>query len=262
MFNDLYHTLSQPDQYLERMRWAHPLKVDRETLDTLIAAHMHTVPFENLDIYDYNLEIPLGTEALFDKLVVRRRGGYCFELNALFMSLLQSLGFVCHARWARVMWNKDYMTPPGHRITVVELEGDLLLCDVGFGGPTPAASVSMQPGLVQQTGAGTFVFQRQEDRGELLLCKMLDGAPAPLLSITERPSDLVDFVPLNEYFSKNAGSFFRSKRMANIQTESGSAAIDGDILRIRNKEGVHETQLDTPEQRNHALQQYFGISIP
>jgi N-hydroxyarylamine O-acetyltransferase len=81
MFEEYYAPLPSKKQYLERIGLSGAFKPDKETLDRLIQAHQTSVPFENLDVYDAAREIRLDTQGLFDKLVARRRGGYCFELT-------------------------------------------------------------------------------------------------------------------------------------------------------------------------------------
>src|SRR4051812_10193641 len=78
--------------YLERIRYHGPLDPTAETLRRLQVAHLLSVPFENLSIH-WGEPIELDDEALFEKIVVRRRGGFCYELNGLFATLLRALGF-------------------------------------------------------------------------------------------------------------------------------------------------------------------------
>ena len=78
--------------YLHRIRYHRPLDPSSVTLRALHRAHLHTVPFENLDIH-LGRPIALDETALFDKIVARRRGGFCYELNGLFAVLLRILGF-------------------------------------------------------------------------------------------------------------------------------------------------------------------------
>ncbi len=115
MFEALYLPVPEADLYLRRMRYDGPVRTERDVLDLLIRAHLQSVPFENIDIYDRRLPIPLGIPALFDKIVTRRRGGYCFELNGLFMALLSALGFSCYAvaAWRTAAWN--WMPPAGRK---------------------------------------------------------------------------------------------------------------------------------------------------
>ena len=77
--------------YLERIGYRGSLDVSLETLRGLHLAHLYTVPFENLDILRHR-PIALGGVELFDKIVARRRGGFCYELNGLFCRALARAG--------------------------------------------------------------------------------------------------------------------------------------------------------------------------
>ena len=79
-------------EYLERMAYDGPTDPTEETLRRLHHAHLLAVPFENLDIH-LDRPIVLDVDALFEKVVRRRRGGFCYELNGLFGWLLGELGF-------------------------------------------------------------------------------------------------------------------------------------------------------------------------
>src|SRR5262245_34969656 len=90
--------------YLDRINYHGPREPTAEALRALHRAHMLAVPFENLDIR-LGRPIVLGEAALYDKIVRRRRGGFCHELNGLFATLLRELGFdvtMLSARVARV----------------------------------------------------------------------------------------------------------------------------------------------------------------
>src|ERR1051326_4663048 len=82
----------QVAEYLERIGYDGPLDAGVDTLRRLHHAHLLAVPFENLDIHG-GRPIVLERDALFDKIVRRRRGGFCYELNGLFAWLLANLGF-------------------------------------------------------------------------------------------------------------------------------------------------------------------------
>ncbi|HLE74088.1 MAG TPA: arylamine N-acetyltransferase, partial [Anaerolineales bacterium] len=79
--------------YLARIKYSLPVRVDLESLRGLQLAHMLSVPFENLDIVPLRKPIHLDEESLWDKIVERRRGGFCYELNGLFAWLLKQIGF-------------------------------------------------------------------------------------------------------------------------------------------------------------------------
>ena len=77
--------------YLERIGVSSPVEPDAETLADLQERHLYTVPFENLSIH-LGEPIVIEEQPLFDKIVTRRRGGFCYEVNGLFSMLLRTLG--------------------------------------------------------------------------------------------------------------------------------------------------------------------------
>ncbi|HHU22348.1 MAG TPA: arylamine N-acetyltransferase [Clostridiales bacterium] len=260
MFEHLYKPLPDTDKYLARLGLMRPIPINLESLNTLIYAHLTTIPFENLDIYDLEADISLGIEDIYNKIVEQGRGGYCFELNGLFMALLQSLGFECHPLAGRVLWLRDYYPPLGHRVTMVEMEGRRYYCDVGFGGPAPCSALCLDDAGEQISGGKTFRFDRSS--GDTILSyRNWGGVLEPLLMFSEKPCNPVDFVLMNEYFSKNNKSSFRSKRIANLLTKDGSISIDGNIFRQYVEGDCIEIVLDTNEQTLKTLSEHFGIRI-
>lgn len=119
--------------YLERIGYAGRRSASLETLRALHLAHGSTIPFENLDI-QMGLPIKLDLESLQGKLVKRRRGGYCFEQNSLFMAALRAFKFEPKPCEARVRFGSLTVLPRTHMMLLVEAEGVEYLCDVGFGG--------------------------------------------------------------------------------------------------------------------------------
>lgn len=98
--------------------------LSRDFLDELIYHHQCSVPFENIEIYDDKTVPSLEIKDIYDKVVLRNRGGYCFELNALFSSLLVELGFDAYPCLSSE-WD-DIPHPPLHRATIVKLDDGLL----------------------------------------------------------------------------------------------------------------------------------------
>jgi N-hydroxyarylamine O-acetyltransferase len=121
--------------YLKRIGYVGPIEPDAETLQGLHLAHMFNVPFENLDIGS-GRPIRLTEEALWDKLIVQRRGGFCYELNGLFAWLLRQLGFEVTYLNARVYNRQGQLGIDfDHLALLVQIPGQSgrWLVDVGFG---------------------------------------------------------------------------------------------------------------------------------
>ena len=120
------------DLYLKRINYKGPLIPSIESLRKLQLSHLFYVPFENLSIHS-NEPIILQYKLLYDKIVLKRRGGFCYELNGLFSYLLQQLGYeveILSAGVAEV--NNNFGPDFDHMCLMVSLE-DIWLVDVGFG---------------------------------------------------------------------------------------------------------------------------------
>ena len=74
--------------YLDRIGYTGTRALTQENLTLLIRQHLETVPFENLDCWGKGAPLSNDPEVLFEKIVTRRRGGICFELNGLLFELL------------------------------------------------------------------------------------------------------------------------------------------------------------------------------
>src|SRR6266700_1592257 len=120
------------DAYLERIRYNGPLSPSVETLSRLHHAQVMSIPFEDLNVF-LGWPIQIDPTSLVTKLVEKRRGGYCYELNGLFLMVLQHLGFTVTPLAARV-FHGETLSQKSHRLTLVEIEGMRWLADVGFGG--------------------------------------------------------------------------------------------------------------------------------
>jgi N-hydroxyarylamine O-acetyltransferase len=120
--------------YLKRLGMAAPTSPDLAALTELMACHMQTVPFENLDVMA-GMPRPLSTNGVLQKIAADFRGGFCYELNEAFRALLDHLGFAVHRIEARV-WqpiNQRFGAPFDHLALVVSLPQGNFLVDVGFG---------------------------------------------------------------------------------------------------------------------------------
>lgn len=91
MYENLYEPIPDTELYLKRLGTASRPVLDKSYLDALVFAHQCRIPFENLDVYEYHRPISLGITDLYNKVILGGRGGYCFELNALFTRFLQSM---------------------------------------------------------------------------------------------------------------------------------------------------------------------------
>lgn len=194
------------DAYLERVRYTEPVVPSFETLEGLHAAHLAAIPFENLDV---RLGRPVGLDlaSLQDKLVHRRRGGYCFEQNSLFAAVLRRIGFEVETLEARVRPpDAPGPLPRAHMALRVEAAGRSWLADVGFGANGPARPVPLDGGESEEAFGAYAVVP--EAAGVHALCRRVDGVWRDLYAFTLTPALPVDFEVAHHFTSTHPRSPF------------------------------------------------------
>jgi len=185
------------------------------TLDTLRALHLlhpEAIPFENLDVL-LGRPVRLDLASLQRKLVTDRRGGYCYEHNLLFRSVLEALGFRVRSYAARVLWGRTdaEMPPRSHMLLVVELDEGAFVTDVGFGGMTLSAPLALASGLEQITPHGAFCLESIEPDARLphyRLDALIEGKWTPVYRFDFDPQYDVDYEMSNHFVSTYPQSIF------------------------------------------------------
>lgn len=228
------------------------------TVDLLVQiqrAHRRHIPFENLDIH-LGKSIELTPKALFEKLVVNKRGGYCFEQNALFLDALTSLGFVVRPALARV-WlgassgSPTEIPPRTHAINLVQVDGVEWLADAGFGhGDVPVMRLAEQR-VVAGNGA-EYQLQKDKDYGWMLLCNGMRR-----YSFTSELIWPVDSVQANHFASTFPASRFVNNIIVSIDGADGFTSLTNDKLTAG---GESRLLVDRAEYRR-SLHSYFGLSF-
>ena len=150
-----------------------------EFLATICRNHAANFAFSSVGPLLGN-ELPLDTQSLFNRIVVNKRGGYCFEQNGLMYAMLGELGFTNRLYLARVIYNEDIHPPLTHRISMVEINDIQYVVDVGFGPLGPAQPVRMSTEetidsyrtfRVSEAKPGIFHMQTRKDDGWFSLYK-------------------------------------------------------------------------------------------
>lgn len=186
------------DEYFKRIGLTAAGPADLDTLHRLHAAHVTAIPFENLDIL-LGCGISLNADRLRDKLIARRRGGYCFEQNTMFLAVLRELGFRATAMEARVRAGSTILRPRTHMVLVVELNGEPWLADVGFGGDGLFEPIPMT-GETPVLSSG--VRHRVVTEGDLRVLQMRRAADwEDQYAFAIQPVHPVDFEVANWYTS-------------------------------------------------------------
>ena len=140
------------EAYLGRIEYPGTPRADLETLRRLHNLHARAIPFENLSPF-LGEPVKLDLASLEDKLVARRRGGWCFEQNLFFTHALRALGFEVKTLAARVRWNvpAGVTTARSHMLMLVTIDAVRYIADVGFGGLTLSAPLKLEAHVEQAT---------------------------------------------------------------------------------------------------------------
>lgn len=243
----------QVDAYLARIGAARPAATDAAVLRDLQVRHLRTVPFENLSIH-LGEEITLAGDALFDKIVARRRGGFCYELNGAFAALLSALGYPVTLMSARVATADGFGPPFDHLALRVDL-GEPWLVDVGFG-RFSHFPLRLDVRTEQPDPGGTFLLIETDD-GDVDVFR--DGEPEYRLE--QRPRALADFVPTCWFHRTSPDSHFTRSLICSRLTHTGRITLSGrtfvDTVDGRRAERV----LDTDEDVLAAYRDEFGIAL-
>ena len=250
MYEELYERIPDIAAYMERIGLGGTeLKTDKDSLDRIIYAHLTHIPFENIDCRMLGACPQLGIKKLFDKIVIRRRGGWCFELNSLLNAFLCELGFETYIAAANVMAGREEMYPPAHCVIVCIIEGEKYLCDVGYGGAVPFGALSF-------SGESRFGFHLEKER---LYIKLINEFTAKEeLRFKDIPVMPVELIPMNYYISQLPSSPFRNQLRMNLRLPDGSVGIIENEFKLRNGEERIEKRVE-PQELPGVLEMYFGI---
>ena len=249
--------------YFDRIGYEGQAEPTVETLHALVAAHNQSIPFENLDPL---LGIPvadLSAAALTDKLVHRRRGGYCYEHNGLMGYVLDGLGFGVQRFAGRVVWmNPDGPLPAQtHQVLSVTVRGvdGPLLVDVGFGGQTLTSPIRLQPGPVQETRHEPYRIRERGDGCQLEA--EIGDVWQPLYVFTTRPQPRIDLEVGSWYVSTHPNSHFVTGLTAALVTDDARWNLRGRNLAIHRARTTEKIRFDSAADVLDVLTDRFGIDI-
>jgi N-hydroxyarylamine O-acetyltransferase len=247
------------DAYLERVALTGPVRPDAEGLALLQRAQLRHIPFENFDIH-LGRDISLLPAELFDKLVRRRRGGYCFELNGLFARMLEAFGYRPQAYVARVIFGRGSPGPRTHQVLLVRADQRDWLVDVGFGGPGLRAPLLFEVGREDDQDTERFRLRGDEQFGYVLQ-KLIAEQWTDLYAFELTTTLPHDFEMANFFMSRYPESYFRLNRAAAVQRTWGRVTLLNFSLSIERGAKSMTRELAGGAEYMSALAEHFGIEL-
>jgi N-hydroxyarylamine O-acetyltransferase len=243
-------------QYLKRIGAQRPTGPTQEALNDLHTRHQLAVPFENLSIH-LGEPITLGEESLFEKIVLRRRGGFCYELNGAFARLLGALGFPVSYLAAGVFGEGGTVSPLFDHMVLGVQAGGPWLADVGFGDHS-LHPLRMDDPDPQLDPHGTFQVSRTPE-GDLDILR--DGKPQ--YRVETRPRRLEDFGPACWWQQTSTGSHFTQSLVCTLPLDGGRGRVtlNGRRLIRTMADERHEMVLGSDGEVLAAYRDLFGIHL-
>ena len=248
------------DAYLDRIAYTGPCTPDATTLAALHRAHLLAVPFENLDIA-LGRPITLDLPSRYEKIVTRRRGGFCYELNGLFAWLLRELGYDVALLAAGVYGDDDQPDPNDDHLTLlVRCPGDPTpwLADVGFGEGfreplrLDVADEQIRNGRAYRVeGEGQWRYWEQ-DR---------EGAWKPRYWFTLTPRQYGDFAEMCRWQQTSPDSHFTRNRVCSLATSQGRVTLADMTLIVTENGRRHETPIADDAAYQRLLRDRFGVDL-
>ncbi|MFD6355304.1 arylamine N-acetyltransferase family protein [Nocardia tengchongensis] len=253
------------DAYLARIGFTGERTPTLATLRALVHAHTTAIPFENLEII-LGRGIPLDLETLQDKLIRRRRGGYCYENVGLFAAALERLGFEFTAMSGRVTRGATNLRPATHALLRVKAADDdrIWLCDVGFGwGPMEPVELAGDRG---EFGAGAWRFRLELGAdplgGELWTLHQFgrDGW-VDRHTFATTPQYRVDFAVGNHFVSTSARSPFTMRPFVQRCHAEVHHQLDGTTWTTSYPDGSEQVRELEVAELPKILEEVFDIEL-
>ena len=249
-------TAMDPAAYLLRLGDRGPREPTAGTLARLHRAHLRTVPFENLDIV-LGAPIRLELPGLYEKIVARRRGGFCYELNGLFAWLLETLGFRLELLSARVFEDGRQGREFDHLLLLVDL-GDPWIVDVGFG-DSFVEPLPLDVRSVRQAGSDYRLVAEGADR--ILQRRRAGSGWEPQYAFTLTPRRLEDFVPMCEFQQTAPESPFTGRSVCSRATALGRVTLANGRFVVTEGGRREERAVADADEYRTLLAARFGIEL-
>lgn len=244
-------------RYLDRINYHEEINTSPNTLSKLMEAHLQAVPFENLDIH---FGRPIVLTNSYNKIILDKRGGFCYELNGLFFELLQAIGFHAYLVSARVCNNNgSYGAEFDHLAIIVSIDNEKYLADVGFG-DFSFTPLKIELDIIQTNITGIFKISQFDDN-YLVVSKHVNGQWVNEYIFTLTKRDISEFEGMLHYHQTSPESHFTQNKLCSLPTNSGRITLSGNKLKVTNGSNSTIKTLYNDLEYNEVLLTHFGIRI-
>jgi N-hydroxyarylamine O-acetyltransferase len=245
--------------YLSRIGFTGKTAATHTTLTGIMRAHLFTIPFENIDVQAGKI-VSLIPEDIVEKIVYKKRGGYCYEVNGLFAMALTAIGFEYTLIGARPMF---YPTrrPKTHMALAVKADNQLWLCDLGFGSFGIRAPLLLSVADIVTQQDDDFFKIIKPDNNHFIMQALVNEVWTNQYGFDLYPHEWIDFFPVNFLNSKHPDTIFVQKLLIILHNPKGRTILLGNQLKtIEN--GVTHVKAVADTDIPAVLKLTFGLVAP
>jgi N-hydroxyarylamine O-acetyltransferase len=246
----------QVETYLNRIGITSLSDSPDVALRQLQLAHLYSVPFENLSIH-WRQPMELDLAHLFEKIVLRKRGGFCYECNALFASLLQALGYEVEMLSARVAKSDGSYSPDFDHMLLLVNASERWIVDTGFG---DSFRKPLRLDVRQVQHEPHREYQLIPDNDEYVLYQSLNGGTRKAqFKFSTSPRSISDFDPMFRFHRDSPDSHFHRAPLITLASTDGRTTLSDRKLIRSTLSGERSEQEVAPERYRQTLIDEFGL---
>ncbi len=233
--------------------------LDAALLGEIQYAFQKSVPYENLDIIS-GRALSLDYDDLYEKIVTRHMGGYCFEINGFLGEVYRSLGYEVTDYMARYLRGESEIPKRRHRVLAVRVGDVRCLCDAGIGQSAFRLPLVIEEGSISEQYGETYKITREPFLG-WVVSDLYRGEWRKFYSFTEEEQLNKDYIMPSFWCEHSPDSPFNKAEMLSIKTDTGRITLDGTTFKIFDGESVTVRELSR-EELPEICEKYFGLKYP
>lgn len=238
--------------YLSRIGYQGEVSCDVATLTQLMQRQLRSIPFENTEVQAGRIP-SLVPEDIVNKVLLRGRGGYCYEINGVFAMALTAIGFEWYFAGARPMFY-PMRRPKTHMVVIVRVQGKNYLCDTGFGGYALRAPLLIEEGETVQDGDR---FRMELVGGEYVVSSLVQEEWQRQYGFALQSQEWIEFSLANYFNATHPDTIFTQKKLAIMQTPNGRKILVDNELKLIQDGKLERLKVDYAS----ALKEYFGLEL-
>ncbi len=243
------------EEYLNRLGIYEKLDISFDSLCKIQQNHLLNVPFENFNIHLYK-ELKLEKDFIFDKIVNKKRGGLCYEMNYLLYLILVKMGFDAELIGSKTKNDGNFFD---HPLIKVFLDNNYYLVDVGFG-DNFMKPIKLSKNTIHTDTKGTFKISFVEGN-EYILEKLTNDIFVKQFIIRDKEEKIEDFYNRKEWYVNSDQSIFRKNFFCSKEYLDGRVSLKENKIKYTRDGKVFIEAINNEDSFLNHLVGIFGIHL-